>query len=99
MKAFILAAGIGSRLRPITDEVPKCMVKVGDETIIERQLKSLVGAGINEIYVCTGYKNDVLEGFVKEKYPFVKFQINILGTNRIRCFRRQIVVGSTAAKR
>lgn len=76
MKAFILAAGIGSRLRPITDEVPKCMVKVGDETIIERQLKSLVGAGINEIYVCTGYKHDVLEGFVREKYPFVKFVHN-----------------------
>lgn len=73
MKAFILAAGIGSRLRPITDEVPKCMVKVGDEAIIERQLFSLVEAGIKDIFVCTGYKKETLERFIKEKYDFVQF--------------------------
>ena len=73
MKAVILAAGIGSRLRPITDEVPKCMVKVGDETIIERQLYSIINAGIKDIVVCTGYKNNILENFIKEKYDFVKF--------------------------
>ncbi len=73
MKAFILAAGIGSRLRPITDNVPKCMVKVGNETIIERQLSSLISIGLKEIYVCTGYKNEVLEKFINEKYDFVRF--------------------------
>jgi len=73
MKAFILAAGIGSRLSPITDEVPKCMVKVGDETIIERQLYSLKNAGVEEIFVCTGYLNEVLEDFIKQKYDSVKF--------------------------
>lgn len=85
MKAFILAAGIGSRLRPITDKVPKCMVKVGNETIIERQLYSLINAGIKDIFVCTGYKNNVLENFIKNKYNFIKFihNDNYLETNNM----------------
>ena len=85
MKAFILAAGIGSRLRPITDEVPKCMVKVGDEAIIERQIFSLVNAGIKDIFVCSGYKKEILEKFIKEKYSYVKFihNENYLSTNNM----------------
>lgn len=85
MRAFILAAGIGSRLRPITDKVPKCMVKVGNEEIIKRQLFSLVNAGITDIYVCTGYKNEILKEFISKEYDFVKFihNENYLSTNNM----------------
>lgn len=71
-KAIILAAGIGSRLRPITDSVPKCMVQVNGECIIDRQIDSLVMAGVTDILVCAGYKMDVLEKHLTKKYPFVR---------------------------
>jgi choline kinase len=59
--AIILAAGIGSRLRPLTDNFPKCMVKVNNQTLISRlisQLNSL--KSIDQIIVVAGYKYDIL---------------------------------------
>ena len=71
MKAVILAAGLGSRLRPITNEVPKCMVPVNGIRIIDKQIDNLVKAGIKDIYVLSGYKADVLNSHLKDRYPFV----------------------------
>lgn len=56
--AIILAAGQGSRLRPLTDHIPKCMVKVGDKPILLRQLDTLQAAGIEDIVVVAGYKKE-----------------------------------------
>lgn len=71
MKAVLLAAGLGTRLRPITNEVPKCMVPVNGMPIIEKQILNLVENGIKDIYVVAGYKSEVLKLFLIEKYPFV----------------------------
>ena len=71
MKAVLLAAGLGTRLRPITNEVPKCMVPVNGMPIIEKQILNLVENGVKDIYVVAGYKRDVLKAFLNEKYPFV----------------------------
>lgn len=71
MKAVLLAAGLGTRLRPITNEVPKCMVPVNGMPIIERQILNLVENNINDICVVAGYKSEVLKAFLQEKYPFV----------------------------
>lgn len=62
MKVIILAAGQGSRLRPLTDEMPKCMVKVHGISIIDRQLNTMHACGIkeNDITVVAGYCADVL---------------------------------------
>lgn len=76
MKAVILAAGLGSRLRPITDEVPKCMVPVNGIRIIDKQIDNLLLSGVDDIYVVSGYKADVLNAHLKEKYPFVKIVAN-----------------------
>lgn len=75
MKAVILAAGLGSRLRPITNSVPKCMVKVNNTTIIEQQINNLKENGVLErsIYIVGGYKADVLKEFLLQKYPMVNF--------------------------
>lgn len=66
MKVIILAAGQGSRLRPLTDHCPKCMVEVNGRSIIERQLTTMHKCGIedSDITVIAGYRNDVL----KEKF-------------------------------
>ena len=49
MKAVLLAAGLGTRLRPITDEVPKCMVPVNGMPIIEKQIKNLLENNVSTI--------------------------------------------------
>ena len=61
MKAIILAAGMGSRLRPLTNDKPKCMVKLLDETLVERQIKIFHSYNINDITIVTGYKNEVID--------------------------------------
>ncbi len=67
MKVIILAAGQGTRLRPLTDNCPKCMVKVNGKSIIERQLETMYACGIKEddITIITGYRNDVLKDYFK----------------------------------
>lgn len=71
MKAIILAAGIGSRLKPITDEIPKCMVSVNNKMIIDKQIEGLLKNGVSEIYVASGYKNEILEQHIKRLYKKV----------------------------
>ena len=76
MKAVILAAGLGTRLRPITDEVPKCMVPVNGICIIDKQITNLLKGGVDEIIVVAGYKSDILREHLL-KYDFVKFIDNV----------------------
>lgn len=54
MKAFILAAGIGTRLGELTKDTPKCLIKIGNKTILEHQIGLLKKIGINEIVVIIG---------------------------------------------
>lgn len=63
MKIIILAAGQGTRLRPLTDHCPKCMVNVNGRSIIERQLDVIYSCGIKEedITIVTGYCSNVLQ--------------------------------------
>jgi mannose-1-phosphate guanylyltransferase len=51
MKAFLLAAGVGSRLRPITDTIPKCMVRIGGRPLLDIWLDALDRAGADEVLV------------------------------------------------
>jgi choline kinase len=60
VKAVLLAAGRGSRLQPLTDTMPKCLVPVGGVTIVDRMLGRLEAAGIDEAVVVTGYLGEVL---------------------------------------
>lgn len=74
MKAIILAAGLGSRLRPITDKIPKCMVAVNGQPIINKQISNLLENGIREdhIIVVGGYKAEALEEYLNTHFPNVK---------------------------
>jgi choline kinase len=60
VKAIILAAGRGSRMKSLTDERPKCLVQLRGKPLLEWQLESLRAAGISEIAVVTGYKRELL---------------------------------------
>lgn len=67
MKAFILTGGMGKRLKPITDYVPKPLVPVNNIPIIEWQIKYFQKFGINEFVICSGYKNEHLSNYLKTK--------------------------------
>lgn len=56
MKATILAAGVGSRLRPLTDSVPKCLVSVAGRPVLGWQIDALMDAGVERIVVVAGYR-------------------------------------------
>ena len=61
MKIIILAAGIGSRLRSLTNDKPKCIVKLFNETLIERQIKIFHSCNINDITIVTGYGSELID--------------------------------------
>ena len=60
MKAIILAAGRGSRMKDLTDERPKCLVELRGKALLDWQLEALRAAGIREIAIVTGYKRELL---------------------------------------
>lgn len=60
MKAIILAAGRGSRMKNLTDERPKCLVELRGKALLDWQLDALCAAGIHEIAIVTGYKREAL---------------------------------------
>lgn len=78
MKAVILAAGIASRLRPLTNDRPKCLLEIGNRSLLERAIDALVANEIHEIVIVTGYLKEMIESFVQTKYPdlSVKFIYN-----------------------
>jgi choline kinase len=69
LKALILAAGTATRLRPLTNSTPKCMLEVGGISIIERTINNLIACGINDFIIVTGFYADKLKDFLTEKYP------------------------------
>lgn len=69
MKAIILAAGIGSRVRPLTDHTPKSLLKVGEKTILQMMLENLQKLQITEIAIVTGYLEDQIKDYVAKNFP------------------------------
>lgn len=62
MRALILAAGRGSRMRHLTDDRPKCLVELHGRTLLDRQLAALREGGVREIGIVTGYRREMLAG-------------------------------------
>jgi L-glutamine-phosphate cytidylyltransferase len=71
MRAVILAAGAGSRLRPVIGPFPKCLAPVGDSTLLERQIDALRDHGIDAITVVVGYRSDAIEHVCGRQVEFV----------------------------
>ena len=64
MMAIILAAGRGERLKPITDKIPKSLVKIDGETLLERHFKMLIQAGISKVIINLGWLGDQIVDYV-----------------------------------
>ena len=69
MKAMILAAGFGKRLLPLTENLPKPMLKVGDQTLIERNINYLIKNGFSEIIINVSHHGDLLIEHVNNIFP------------------------------
>lgn len=66
MKAVILAAGEGKRLRPFTEAMPKVMLPVGNKPILQHVFEAVKKSGINEVIVVVGYKKEVIMDYFKD---------------------------------
>jgi NDP-sugar pyrophosphorylase family protein len=63
MKAVILAGGLGSRLRPFTEVIPKPLLPIGEKSVLEIQIDHLKKYGFDEIFLATNYKSEYIENF------------------------------------
>ena len=70
MKAMILAAGLGTRLRPLTDSRPKALVEINGRTLLEITLTRLRAFGVNEVIVNVHHFADVVAGYLKSHNNF-----------------------------
>jgi choline kinase len=69
MKAIILAAGVASRLRPLTDDTPKCLLAVGEKNILERTIDNLLANGVEEYVLVLGYLGHMIKEFISTNFP------------------------------
>lgn len=71
MRAILMAAGMGTRLRPLTEKTPKSLIEVNGMPLLERQIINLKEIGVEEIVVVTGYLHEKFDDIVK-KYNLIK---------------------------
>jgi mannose-1-phosphate guanylyltransferase len=97
VKAFLLAAGIGSRLRPITDATPKCMLPVGGRPLLDIWLDAFAQAGVAEVLVNLHYLAEVVQNHLAERTgaPVVRtvFEPQLLGSAGTLLANRRWVAG------
>jgi choline kinase len=73
MHCVILAAGIASRLRPLTDSTPKCLLQVGSRSILERTIRAVFHAGVIHFTVVVGFQDWMVKNFLKRNFPSLDF--------------------------
>jgi mannose-1-phosphate guanylyltransferase len=97
VKAFLLAAGVGSRLRPITDTVPKCMLVIAGRPLLDIWLDAFADAGVNEVLVNLHHLPDVvsrhLAGRSAPPTVHVSFEPKLLGSAGTLLANREWVRG------
>ena len=70
--AIILSAGQGSRLLPLTEHKPKCLLDIAGRSVLQWQIDALTALGISEVHVITGFHSDQVESHLQNKYPGAK---------------------------
>jgi len=70
MKAVILAGGLGSRLKPFTQVIPKSLLPIGESSVLEIQILSLKKFGVDEVIIATNYMSDLVQAFLGDGSRF-----------------------------
>jgi NDP-sugar pyrophosphorylase family protein len=85
MKAMILAAGFGTRLKPLTDNIPKALIKYQNKTLIQYQIEKLKNAGIDKIIINAHHFSDKIESYLNE---------NDFGVKEIKIIKEKEILGT-----
>ena len=80
-QAVIVAAGRGSRLAPLTDDRPKCLVELGGAALIDSLVDRLSGAGIDHVIVVAGYRADQVRAHIEDR-PRLALDIDVVDSPR-----------------
>lgn len=85
MKAVILAGGLGTRLKPFTEVIPKPLLPIGEKSVLEIQIGRFKKYGFDEIFLCTNYKSEYIKSFFGDGSRFgitltISKEDNPLGT-------------------
>ena len=81
IQIIILAGGKGTRLKPLTSNIPKCMIKINKKPFIFYLLKYLLAKNFKEIIISSGYKSQVIRSYLKSSKNFKKHNIKIINDN------------------
>jgi len=85
MIAFLLSAGLGTRLRPLTDDKPKCLITINEKTLLEIWIEKLIKLNIKKIFINSHYQHKKLQKFIKnseyKKYIHILYEENLLGSS------------------
>jgi choline kinase len=71
MKAIIMAAGVGSRLKNINGDRPKCLIEISGKSLLSRSVSLLQGKGITDICVITGYKSELIHHELESRVTYL----------------------------
>jgi NDP-sugar pyrophosphorylase family protein len=91
MQALILAGGLGTRLRPLTDELPKCMLPAGGKPFLEHQVRLLASRGVRDIVLCLGHLGERVLAYFGNGHRF--------GVNLSYAWERDGLLGTGGAIR
>lgn len=85
LKAFLLTAGLGTRLRPLTYELPKCLLPINGKSLLQIWLEHLSGQGVEEVLINTHWLHEKVEAFLtawpaKTLKPITFYEPNLLGS-------------------
>lgn len=78
MQAVILAAGIAKRLRPLTDNTPKCLLDIGENNLLHRTIQNILDNGIYDLVFVLGYRGNMIENYINKNFSGIN---KILLTN------------------
>jgi choline kinase len=96
MKAVIVAAGKGERLGPIAKSLPKCLLSIGNKSLITRSVECLLSNDIKEIFIVVGFRKEKIENHIKNKARYIVNQDFSDNNNMASLwFSRQYVYGAS----
>ena len=76
-EAIILAGGLGTRLREVVPDLPKCMAPVAGEPFLKHVIRYLLSQGIEKFIFSLGYKHEIIERFLNDQFPYLNYQCSI----------------------